>query len=73
MNDLTDNFMKCLANIRGVVPHFLCLAFFFCACLLLFAALLLPSCCHCWVIPFAILAVECIAGNCLFDGPNNFD
>lgn len=35
VNDLTDNFMKCLANSRGVVRYFLCL---FCACLLLFVA-----------------------------------
>lgn len=27
VNDLTDNFMKCLANIRGVVRYFLCLLF----------------------------------------------
>lgn len=48
---------------------------FFCACLLLFVAVaFLLLFVHCWVIPFlAGILAECIACNCLFDGPNNFD
>lgn len=71
VNDLTDNFMKEVTEKRQRGCYFSSVFFFF----LLFAFFeTLCNCCHCSDCSgYPRILAECIACNCLFDGPNNFD